>query len=173
MNKLLLVIDMQKDFIDGALGTPEARDIFPRVVEKIKAHGAAGGDVLFTKDTHGEDYMETTEGRHLPVAHCIKGSPGWMLHGELEELALEIDAIILEKPTFGSIPCAEYIKSLNYDEVEIIGLCTDICVVSNALILKAVAPDLPVAVDPQCCAGVTPESHLAALETMKMCQVKV
>lgn len=173
MNKLLLVVDMQKDFIDGSLGTEEAKVILPRVVKKIKAHAAKGGDVLFTKDTHGEDYLNTTEGRHLPVPHCIKGSEGWMMPEELEKLAKEIGAKILEKPNFGSISCGEYIRDKNYDEVEIVGLCTDICVVSNALILKAMAPDLPIFVDADCCAGVTPESHLAALKTMKMCQIQI
>lgn len=173
MKKLLLVIDMQNDFIDGALGTKEAQAILPRVVEKIREHAAAGGEVLFTKDTHGEDYLNTAEGHHLPLPHCIKGTPGWMLPPQLEALAKEIGAKILEKPTFGSVPCAEYIRSGGYDSVEIIGLCTDICVVSNALILKAVAPDLPLFVDGDCCAGVTVESHRAALEIMKMCQIYV
>ncbi len=173
MKKLLLVVDMQKDFIDGALGTKEAQAILPRVVEKIKAHAAAGGDILFTMDTHGEDYLSTPEGSKLPVPHCIKDTSGWELAPQLEELANELNAKILEKPTFGSISCAEYIRDAGYEEVEIVGLCTDICVVSNALILKAAAPYISVSVDGDCCAGVTPESHRAALETMKMCQIQI
>lgn len=173
MNKLLVVIDMQNDFIHGPLGTDEAKAILPRVVKKVASHAAAGGDVLFTMDTHDENYLDTTEGKHLPVMHCIKGTEGWMLPKELDDLAKETGARIFEKPTFGSLPCCQFVASLNYDEVELVGLCTDICVVSNALILKSVAPDLPILVDPLCCAGVTRQSHLSALETMKMCQVKI
>lgn len=173
MKKLLLVVDMQKDFIFGPLGTEAAQGILPGVMEKIKDHVASGGEVIFTKDTHGEDYLNTNEGQHLPVPHCIKGTRGWMFPDELETLAKDIGATVLEKNTFGSLSCAQHIKSLNCDEVEIIGLCTDICVVSNALILKAVAPELPIFVDENCCAGVTWESHLAAMKTMEMCQVTV
>ena len=148
--KVLVVVDMQNDFIGGALGTKEAVAIVPKVVEKIRNFE---GRVLFTRDTHKEDYLDTQEGKKLPVAHCIKGTEGWELHPEIEALRKE-DA--LDKPTFGSTQ---------------IGLCTDICVISNAMIAKAFIPEVPVIVDASCCAGVTPQSHKNALEAMKMCQI--
>lgn len=163
--KTLIVIDMQNDFITGALGTPEAVKILPRVREKVAKYTAAGCPVLFTRDTHGEDYLATAEGRALPVRHCIRGSWGWQITDGLAPAG----ATVIDKPTFGwthwNLPAPEHI--------EIVGLCTDICVVSNALILKAMYPEADISVDAACCAGVTPESHLAALRTMQMCQIRV
>lgn len=173
MEKILIVVDMQKDFVDGALGTVEAVSIVESVVEKIEKFD---GDIIATLDTHLENYMETQEGKNLPVPHCIKGTEGWKLDSRVQA-ALDKKAYhIIEKPTFGSTELPEYIKA-NYDpseiEIELIGLCTDICVVSNALLLKANFLETNVSVDAKCCAGVTPDSHNAALVTMKMCQVCV
>ncbi|MBE7016519.1 MAG: cysteine hydrolase [Ruminococcaceae bacterium] len=173
MKKVLIVVDMQKDFVDGALGTKEAVAIVDNVVRKIEGFD---GDIIVTYDTHSENYMETQEGKNLPVPHCIKGTDGWMLDAEVQKAIDKKNCKIIEKPTFGSVELPCYIKE-NYlpedIEIELIGLCTDICVVSNALLLKANFLETKVSVDASCCAGVTPESHLAALTTMKMCQVKV
>ncbi len=166
--KLLVVVDMQNDFISGSLGTAEAVAIVPNVVKKIKEFE---GDVVFTKDTHLSDYPETQEGKNLPVPHCIKGTEGWMLCDELVPLAEGCP--VFEKPTFGSVALAQYIADKDYGEIELVGLCTDICVLSNALLIKAYLPECPICVDAACCAGVTPESHRNALEAMKMCQVHV
>lgn len=165
MRKTLIVVDMQKDFIDGALGTKEAVSIVENVKRKIAEYQANGDEIIFTRDTHQRDYLSTNEGKYLPVPHCIEGTEGWNLW---EGLEVE-DAIYVNKPTFGYLNWADY----KFEEVELVGLCTDICVVSNALILKAVYPEIKVTVDAACCAGVTPESHAAALTTMKMCQVEV
>ena len=165
MKKTLIVVDMQKDFIDGALGTKEAVAIVENVRKKIAAYKANGDEIIFTRDTHQSNYLETNEGRHLPVEHCIEGADGWKI-GE----GLEVEgAIYIDKPSFGFMNWKDY----DLEDVEIVGLCTDICVVSNALIIKATYPEIRVAVDASCCAGVTPESHEAALTTMKMCQVEV
>ena len=172
MRKILIVIDMQNDFIDAALGTKEAVAIVDAVKEKIMSYPAA--DVIATMDTHGENYMETQEGQNLPVMHCIKGTDGWQIRPDIAELLKE--ATIYEKPTFGSVKLAEDLKALAEKEeieLELIGLCTDICVVSNALLLKAAMPEVRISVDSSCCAGVTPEKHLAALETMRSCQIYV
>ena len=172
MRKILIVVDMQNDFIDGALGTPEALAIVDNVKRKIA--GFPKENVIATLDTHGEDYMDTQEGRRLPVPHCIRGTEGWKIRADIAEL---LDgAKLYEKPTFGSTRLAEDLKELSEREaieLELVGLCTDICVVSNALLLKAAMPEVRVSVDPSCCAGVTPEKHLAALETMRSCQVEV
>ena len=172
MRKILLVIDMQKDFIDGALGTAEAAAIVDRVAAEIKKYPA--GDVFATRDTHPEDYLETQEGRNLPVVHCVKGTPGWEIN---EKIAAALgNAEIIDKPTFGSVVLAEKMAALAEAEpleITLVGLCTDICVVSNALLVKAFLPETPVRVIADCCAGVTPASHAAALETMKMCQVEI
>jgi len=172
MRKILVVIDMQKDFIDGALGTDQAQAIVGNVVKKIGQYEK--GNVYATRDTHSENYMETSEGRHLPVPHCIEGTPGW----ELNENVAEVlgGAVIVNKPTFGSIVLADLLQEENDREeleIELVGLCTDICVVSNALLLKAVMPEIRISVDASCCAGVTPESHEAALTTMQMCQIEI
>ena len=167
--KVLVVVDMQRDFIDGSLGTPEAVAIVPRVIEKIKEYENAGDMVIYTKDTHLENYLDTREGRHLPVRHCIKGTPGHDIHEEI----LRGHTAVFEKLTFGSVELADYLSDIDFDEIEFVGLCTDICVVSNALMIKAHFPEREVSVDSACCAGVTPETHSAALTTMKMCQITV
>lgn len=172
MRKILVVVDMQNDFIDAALGTPEAVAIVDAVKEKIGSYPAE--DIIATMDTHGENYMESQEGQNLPVMHCIKGTDGWKIRPDIAEL-LE-GAKIYEKPTFGSTALAADLKALSETEeieLELIGLCTDICVVSNALLLKAAMPEVKISVDASCCAGVTPQKHLAALETMRSCQVNV
>ena len=172
MRKILLVIDMQKDFIDGALGTPEAEAIVGNVIEKIKSYPKE--DVYATRDTHQANYLETQEGKFLPVVHCVEGTEGWQLRPEIGEL---IDPEhVIDKPTFGSRKLAKLMKKLAKKEdleIELVGLCTDICVVSNALLLKATLWEAPISVDASCCAGVTPAKHEAALETMRSCQIAV
>ena len=163
--KTLVVVDMQNDFIDMALGTKEAVAIVPNVKKKIEQYQANGDEIIFTRDTHQADYLQTNEGKHLPVEHCIQGTDGWQIP---QDLQVE-NAIYIDKPSFGYMKWDEY----DLEEVEIVGLCTDICVVSNALIIKASYPEIKVTVDASCCAGVTPGSHEAALTTMKMCQVEV
>ena len=192
VKKVLVVIDMQNDFIDGALGTPEAQSIVPNVVKKIKD---ADEDtlILFTKDTHDEDYLNTQEGRKLPVEHCISGTDGWCIKkavrsewlGKEDTLIIENHPMVDEnntigKITFGSLWLARIIADIfrvtdNGEELEIelVGLCTDICVISNAMILKATFPEAKISVDASCCAGVTPESHENALKAMEMCQIEV
>ncbi len=168
--KLLIVIDMQNDFIDGALGTSEAVKIVSNVAEKIQEYRKSGGTVVFTRDTHQKNYLQTQEGKNLPVVHCVEGSEGWQISEKLEIAGSKI----FNKPTFGSVELAEYVSSLkNLEKVELVGLCTDICVISNALLLKAKLPELPICVDSACCAGVTPESHQNALNAMKMCQIEI
>lgn len=172
MRKLLIVIDMQNDFIDGALGTAEALAIVENVKNKIRSYPPE--DIFATLDTHHENYMETQEGKYLPVPHCIRGTRGWEIRGDID--ALLAQAARYEKPTFGSTALAADIRSLSEQEdieLELVGLCTDICVVSNALLLKAAMPEVKISVDASCCAGVTPEKHLAALETMRSCQIQV
>lgn len=169
MSRLLVVVDMQKDFVDGALGTREAQAIVPHVVEKIKAYKEAGQEVVFTLDTHDSGYMDTMEGKKLPVIHCVKGTPGW----ELADGIKDFEGKRFEKMTFGSRGLADYVVKGSYESVELVGLCTDICVISNALLIKAGVPDTPILVDAACCAGVTPESHENALNAMKMCHIDV
>ncbi len=172
MRKILLVIDMQNDFINGALGTPEAEAIVGRVAEEIRKYPTE--NVIATRDTHTEDYLNTQEGRKLPVVHCVRETPGWKLHPEIAA-ALK-GAAVIDKPTFGSRELAEKLSLLSEQddlEVTLAGLCTDICVVSNALLIKAFLPETPVRVIAACCAGVTPESHQAALDTMRMCQIEI
>ena len=174
MSKMLIVIDMQNDFVDGALGTKEAQEIVPGVVEKIKNFS---GQIMYTRDTHGEDYLETQEGKNLPVPHCIYGTEGWQLIPEIKEIAEKANSLIFDKPSFGSMALAGCLNGIHkvarIDELELIGLCTDICVISNALLLKATMPDVRITVDSSCCAGVTPESNKNALEAMKMCQIEI
>ena len=168
--KLLAVIDMQNDFIDGSLGTKEAAAIVQNVAAKIEQYRAKGQAIAFTRDTHGADYLDTQEGRNLPVVHCVEGTEGWKISGKLNTDG----ARIFNKPAFGSAALAEYARSLEgLEEIELVGLCTDICVISNALILKAALPETKITVDSSCCAGVTPESHKNALNAMRMCQVCV
>ncbi|MBQ9067256.1 MAG: cysteine hydrolase [Clostridia bacterium] len=172
MRKILVVIDMQNDFINGALGTPEAVAIVPSVVAKIRQYDPA--DVYATRDTHTEDYLNTQEGKSLPVPHCIRGTAGWELHPEIAGLIPEDH--LFDKPSFGSPDLAHFLaRHCSGQEVtiDLIGLCTDICVVSNALLLKAALPEVPLSVDASCCAGVTPQTHRAALTTMKSCQVEI
>ena len=169
MEKLLIVVDMQNDFITGTLGSPQAQAILPKVKAKIEDYMQNRGKILFTRDTHHDNYLATQEGRHLPTVHCIEGTEGHLIANELGADSFEV----FDKPTFGSLELAEMAAKGNYSEIELCGLCTDICVVSNALILKAKLPETAITVDAQCCAGVTDESHKAALLTMKMCQVNV
>ena len=171
MQKILVVVDMQNDFIDGSLGTKEAVEIVPSVKEKIENFD---GRVIFTRDTHFDNYLETQEGTLLPVKHCIKDTDGWQIRPELD--ALRVSEAV-DKPTFGSIMLGKELVEENEKEpiesVTIIGLCTDICVISNALLIKAFLPEVPIIVDAKCCAGVTPDSHKNALNAMKACQIKI
>ena len=168
--KLLIVIDMQNDFIDGALGTKEAVKIVPNVAAKIREYRESGGTVVFTRDTHQKNYLQTQEGKNLPVVHCVEGTAGWQISEKLEVGGSRV----FNKPAFGSMELAEYVFGLeNLEKIELAGLCTDICVISNALLLKAKLPEVPVFVDSSCCAGVTPESHQNALNAMKMCQIGI
>lgn len=174
---ILVVVDMQNDFIDGALGTAEAAAIVPAVAKKIEQFK---GRILFTRDTHAENYLESQEGKNLPVVHCVKGTSGWEIRPELDALRTE-DPI--DKPTFGSTALGSLLKAQDADlkaqgkdgieSVTLVGLCTDICVISNALLVKSFLPEVPVIVDASCCAGVTPQSHKNALEAMKMCQIQI
>ena len=163
--KTLIVVDMQNDFNDGSLGTKEAQAIVPNVKKKIQEYKNRGDEIIFTRDTHQSDYLDTPEGKKLPVVHCIKGTKGWQIADGLEVEG----CTYIDKPTFGWTHWNER----TFQEIEMVGLCTDICVVSNALILKATFPSVEITVDASCCAGVTPQTHLAALETMKMCQILV
>ena len=171
MRDVLIVVDMQNDFIDGALGTKEAIAIVPKVKEKIEQFE---GTVFFTRDTHGPEYMQTQEGRNLPVPHCIKGTDGWQIRPELDALRTTEP---LDKVTFGSSELGPMLTAMNGEEpigtITLIGLCTDICVISNAMIAKAFLPEVPVIVDAKCCAGVTPETHENALAAMQCCQIQI
>ena len=180
--KILIVIDMQKDFIDGALGTPEAVGIVDKVIERVK--NSTGELILFTKDTHGEDYLNTTEGKKLPVPHCIEGTDGWQINEAILDAwrnnpntikLSELPENTFNKPVFGSTRLVEFLVSRAVDitEIELLGVCTDICVVSNAIMIKNTLPDVPISVNAACCAGVTPQSHTEALNVMKMCQIDV
>ena len=171
MRDVLVVVDMQNDFIDGALGTPEAVAIVPRVREKIAGFA---GTVLFTRDTHGADYLDTQEGKRLPVPHCVRNTFGWEIRAELEALRLTAP---IDKGTFGSVALGETLRALDDEErvrsVTFVGLCTDICVISNVLLVKAFLPEVPLYVDARCCAGVTPATHENALKAMEVCQVEI
>ena len=177
--KVLIVVDMQNDFIDGALGTPEAQAIVPNVIEKVKQYREdKNGFIIYTADTHHNNYLETQEGRKLPVPHCIHPSHGWMIPEEI----YTPNAPIVMKQTFGAENLPNYLCSIEricekekgpIESIEVIGLCTDICVISNVMIAKSCYPEVPLIVDSACCAGVTPETHENALNAMKMCQVEV
>ena len=167
--RVLVVVDMQNDFIDGSLGTKEAISIVPNVIKKIKEYENNDDLIIYTQDTHFDNYLDTMEGSKLPVKHCIKGTKGHDIKKEI----LRGHDLIIEKLTFGSKELIEYLKTIQFDEVELIGLCTDICVVSNALLVKAYFHEIKVSVDSSCCAGVTPLSHNEALNTMRMCQIEV
>ena len=173
MKHFLIVVDMQKDFVDGALGTKEAVAIVPYVAEKIRSFD---GDIFATLGTHFDNYMDTAEGKNLPVPHCIKGTAGWQLNETVAAALDERGYTPVEKTTFGSVDLPEIIRQAAGEEdftLELVGLCTDICVVSNALLLKAHFPETPVTVDAAGCAGVTPQAHEAALATMASCQIKI
>ena len=173
MKRFLVAVDLQKDFVDGALGTNEAQAIVPNAVKKIKSFD---GKIFVTFDTHSENYLSTAEGKKLPVTHCVKGTDGWQLNEDIQKALDGKDYISVEKPTFGLVDLPGLIeKEANGEEfeIELIGLCTDICVVSNALLLKANFPETPIAVDSSCCAGVTPQAHKSALDTMKSCQIDI
>lgn len=173
MKKILIVVDMQNDFIDEALGTPEAAAIVPSVVKKIRSFD---GDVIYTRDTHFANYMDTQEGRNLPVPHCIKDTHGWQLNDLVQAACDEKVASGIDKLTFGSVDLPDYLTTYYPDgieSIELIGLCTDICVISNAMLVKTHFPETPILVDSSCCSGVTPQSHANALEAMKMCQITV
>jgi len=172
MNQAYVIIDMQNDFIDGALGTKEAQAVVPRIEAKIvasKKDTSVSTDLIFTQDTHGENYLDTQEGQKLPVPHCIKDTKGWNICRQL--LPYTLFATILEKPTFGSTDLIA--ETAEYDRIVLMGVCTDICVISNAMLLKTFYPEKEICVDASCCAGVTPESHARALEAMKMCQIDI
>ncbi len=174
MNDILIVVDMQKDFVNGSLGTKEAEAIVPRVVERIRSHQ---GRIIVTKDTHDTNYLSTQEGHHLPVSHCITGTEGWELVPEVADALKARGADVIEKPSFGSLELAEAIAACQAEKpitsITFVGLCTDICVLSNALIAKARLPEVPIYVDAAACAGVTPESHQRALDAMAVCQVVI
>ena len=171
MKKILIVVDMQNDFIDGALGTKEAVAIVPKVEEKIRNFD---GEVFFTRDTHETYYLETQEGKNLPGKHCIRDTEGWQIRKELDALRKTEP---IDKETFGSTDLAGELVTLNEDQgigsITLVGLCTDICVISNALLIKASLPEVPICVDATCCAGVTPESHENALKAMEACQIRI
>lgn len=173
-NDYLIVVDMQNDFVSGSLGTPEAQAIVGAVARRAEEFEGA---VVFTKDTHGEDYLQTQEGSNLPVVHCVRDTPGWELVEELEHVRAQRDALVFDKPSFGSLDLAAWLVEQNdvepIDSIELVGLCTDICVVSNALLIKANLPEVPLRVEAALCAGVTPQSHRAALDTMRSCQVDI
>lgn len=191
--KVLIVVDMQKDFVDGSLGTKEAQAIVPLVAETIEQMAAPDTAVIFTKDTHPDNYMSTLEGKNLPVPHCIKGTAGHSIVDEVFNAYInvidtyadayevypmtEINPIKVEKPTFGSVELQNILFDINermgIEEVTLMGLCTGICVMSNAILAKATLPDVPVNVVADCCACVTPESHKTALEAMKLCQINI
>ncbi len=171
--KILVVIDMQNDFIDGALGTKEAAAIVSNVAEKVQEYRKAGDSVVFTRDTHPENYMDTQEGKKLPVPHCIKGTAGWQIAEALDPEG----CVIFDKPGFGSYELMDWLAKEADDRlperIEVVGLCTDICVISNAMMIKSRLTEIPVVVDASCCAGVTPESHANALKAMEMCQIEI
>lgn len=169
--KILVVVDMQNDFIDGSLGTNEAVQIVENVKDKIDLLRKDNWNIVFTRDTHNENYLLTQEGQNLKVEHCIKNTYGWQISDSLDTK----NCTIIDKPSFGSLSLPEYInqKYSNIEEIQLIGLCTDICVISNAMILKAAFPEVLITVDASCCAGVTVQSHKNAIEAMKMCQIKI
>ena len=171
MKNYLIVIDMQTDFVDGSLGTKEAVAIVPAVKKRIEEARAAGEVVIFTRDTHETEYLTTQEGRNLPVEHCIRGTRGWQIVPELKGLAE--GAEIFDKPTFGSIELVNVLKNSSYSEIYLCGVCTGICVISNAMLAKAAVYETPVKVVEHCCACVTPDSHKTAIEAMKTCQIDI
>ena len=196
MKKVLVIVDMQNDFVDGALGTPEAQAIVPKVADYIRTHADKNTVLVFTKDTHDVDYMFTQEGKHLPVAHCIKDTHGWELAPAIQEALYDVrnqyhsfdsyfpyitDHIVC-KPSFGSLDLVNLLYVLDDDtgmqpgdiaEITLMGLCTGICVLSNAMLAKATLPEVPVRVVEECCACVTPDSHKTAIDAMRLCQIEI
>ena len=166
--RLLVAVDLQNDFIDGALGTKEAQAILPAVRKRLARARAEGEDIVFTRDTHTEEYLNTQEGRNLPLKHCLYGSRGWQIADGLCEGERAFD-----KPAFGSVELAEFVREKGYAQVELIGVCTDICVISNALLIKAFCPETEVSVRADCCAGISPQSHKTALRAMQTCQIEI
>lgn len=184
--RVLTIVDMQNDFIDGSLGTKEAMQIVPKVVEKLNNINKEDTLVLFTKDTHQNNYLDTFEGKNLPVEHCIENTPGWSINKEISGVIDNMEGVLryssptiknsrVYKNTFGSTDLMHFFEKHNeeIDEIEFVGLCTDICVISNVLMARMIMPDKVITVDASCCAGVTVEKHLAALEVMKSCQINV
>ena len=176
MKELLVVIDYQNDFVNGALGFEGAEKLDGPIVEKIREYRRRGADVIFTRDTHRENYLETQEGRRLPVVHCIEGSHGHKIFGETAK-QVQIGDMIIDKPSFGSVRLAELLRMADLekpiDRVTLVGLCTDICVISNAMLLKAFLPETAIAVDASCCAGSSPQAHRTALDAMRACQIEI
>ncbi len=172
MKKALVVIDMQNDFITGVLGNEECRAVVLPVVRRVQKAAEDGTDLIFSQDTHQSNYLSTQEGRKLPVSHCIQDTEGWRIIPELADVAAQ-KGVVFTKETFGSRAMAEYIRELNYDAVELVGVCTDICVISNAMTIKAFAPETEVSVNGSCCAGVTVQSHRTALDAMRACQIEI
>ena len=174
MNKVLVVIDMQNDFITGSVGSVQAQKIVDNVAKRIKDFN---GQIVFTRDTHYDNYLDTREGKALPIVHCVEGTQGWELEKSIKKLQLGGDYPVFDKITFGSKRMVDFLLYLNklkkVDEVTIIGLCTDICVISNAFLIQAYLPEAAIVIDASCCAGVTEQSHKAALEAMKNCQIKI
>ena len=171
MKKLLVIVDVQNDLVDGVLGTNEAVAMIPNLVKKIKKWD---GDILCTRDTHFDNYMETNEGKHLPIEHCIEGTNGHKINSDVMDALINFrNYTIINKFTFGSMTLPKNILEFGYDYIELVGLCTDTCVISNALLLKAYYPEIDISIDASCCAGVTPENHIAAINVMKMCQIGI
>lgn len=171
MKKLLVVVDMQRDFVHGALGTAQARDLLPRMERKIEKAEDEGVSLAYTMDTHQPDYLRTQEGKKLPLIHCVEGTEGWALCAELSPLLDGAKAF--HKPSFGSVELGEYVKNEDFDTVELVGVCTGICVLSNAVLIKAYAPGTEIVVDGGLCACVSPESHQIALKAMELLQITV
>jgi len=172
MHKVLIVIDVQVDFVDGALGTKEAQAMLPYLVNKLQTFS---GEILFTQDTHHPDYLSTIEGKKLPVMHCLEGTKGWAFHPTITAFTRQRQ--VFKKPTFGSLALVEYLINLNHrnpiDQIIFVGLCTDICVLSNVTLVKAALPNVNLIVDSHACAGVTPHSHQRALEAMQMIHIEI
>ena len=170
MKEALVIIDMQNDFIDGSLGTTQAQQIVSNVISKINCFS---GDLYYTRDTHSENYMDTLEGKKLPIIHCVKNTFGWEIQKDVWNAGIHKNPVVIDKPTFGSTVLAQMLYEKQYERVTLVGLCTDICVISNALNIKALLWEIPIIVDAKCCAGVTPESHTQALNAMNMCQIDI
>ena len=171
MRKVLVVVDLQNDFVDMALGTKEAVEIVPNVVKEIES--GEYDTIYATMDTHQKDYLNTLEGHYLPVEHCIEGEQGWFLEPNVQNALIKHHAEIVEKPTFGSLSLMEKMKENNPDEIVICGLCTDICVINNALLLRAALPNTKITALKNACAGTTPQKHEASLSVMESCQIEV